>query len=90
LIHGFLLVELAQQRFDVVDALFVLGVTLTELVASQTQHRAQLIDAQSVVEHRADIVEGEAEILQHHESVQSGQLRCRVLAVSVDRVDTSR
>jgi hypothetical protein len=88
--HGALPLDDLESRLDLGQPRRVGGQLGLQFGLAQPQHAAQLLGADLLVQHRPDLVQAEAEILQRDDAVEPGQLAGRVEAVAAGRVDPRR
>ena len=85
--HGALHLDDPEPRLDLGQPGAVGGDLRLQLSSAQPQHPVQHVDAELLLHHHAHLIQGEAEVLQRDDPVESGELAGRVEAVAAGWVD---
>lgn len=88
--HASLALDGLEPRADLGEPCPCLRQGRFELGLAQTQHAPQFVRVDLLVEDRADLFQGEAEVLERNDAVEQGELVRRVEAVARVRVDPGR
>jgi hypothetical protein len=88
--HGALHLDDLEPRLDLRQPGCVRGDLGLQFGLAQSQHSAQLPGADLLIQNRAHLLEGEAEILQGNDAVEPRELTGLVEPVAAGRVDLGR